>query len=55
MKVGVIYGGMSTEHDVSMMSGKNVLENLDKKKYDIIPIYIDKNGKWYINNKEIKN
>ena len=55
MKVGVIYGGMSTEHDVSMMSGKNVLENLDKKKCDIIPIYIDKNGKWYINNKEIKN
>ena len=55
MKVGVIYGGMSTEHDVSIMSGKNVLENLDKKKYDIIPIYIDKNGKWYINNKEIKN
>ena len=55
MKIGVIYGGMSSEHEVSIMSGKNVLDNLDNKKYDIYPIFIDKQGKWYINNKEIKN
>ena len=55
MKIGVIYGGMSSEHEVSIMSGKNVLDNLDNKKYDIYPIFIDKQGKWYIDNKEIKN
>lgn len=37
MKIGVIYGGMSSEHEVSIMSGKNVLDNLDNKKYDIYP------------------
>ena len=47
MKVAVIFGGMSTEHDVSIASGTSVIRNLDKEKYDIYPIYIDKNGDWY--------
>ena len=47
LKVGVIFGGMSTENEVSVVSGKNILENMDAKKYDIYPIYIDKNGLWY--------
>ncbi len=46
-KIGVIFGGMSTENEVSIVSGKSVLNNLDKKKYDIYPIYISKEGKWY--------
>lgn len=46
-KLGVIFGGMSTEHDVSIVSGTSVISNLDKSKYDIFPIYIDKNGIWY--------
>lgn len=46
-KIGVIFGGMSTENQVSVVSGKNVLENMNKEKYDIYPIYIDKNGIWY--------
>lgn len=46
-KVGVIFGGKSTEHDVSVVSGTSVVQNLDKNKYDIYPIYIDKNGDWY--------
>ena len=33
IKLGVIYGGISTEHDVSEMSAKSVIENLDKSKY----------------------
>ena len=46
LKVAVIYGGMSTEHEVSIISGKNVMDNLDKSKYDIYPIKITKDGKW---------
>lgn len=51
VKLGVIYGGISTEHDVSEMSAKSVIENLDKEKYEIHEIYINKYGKWY----EVKN
>ena len=38
---------MSTENDVSLVSANSILKNLDKSKYEIYPIYIDKNGKWY--------
>ena len=58
-KVGIIYGGCSTEHEVSKMSAASVTENLNKEKYEIIQICIDKSGKWYrIENnlkKEISN
>ncbi len=47
LKLGVIFGGMSTENEVSCVSGVSVIKNLDKDKYDICPIYIDKNGKWF--------
>ena len=40
-KIGVIFGGMSTEHDVSIVSGTSVIKNLDENKYDIYPIYIE--------------
>ena len=45
IKLGVIYGGISTEHDVSEMSAKSVIENLDKEKYEIHEIYINRYGK----------
>ena len=51
IKLGVIYGGISTEHDVSEMSAKSVIDNLNKEKYEIHEIYINKYGKWY----EVKN
>ena len=41
-KIGVIFGGMSTENEVSIKSAKSVLKNLDKGLYEIYPIYIDK-------------
>lgn len=47
LKLGVIFGGMSTEHDVSIVSGSSVIKNLNKDKYEITPIYIDKNGNWF--------
>ena len=46
LKVAVIYGGMSTEHDISLVSGKNVIDNLDKSKYEIYEIKITKDGRW---------
>lgn len=54
LKLGVIFGGMSTEHDVSITSGTSVIKNLDKEKYEIYPIYIDKNGKWFEYTKKIE-
>ena len=47
MNLGVIMGGMSTEHYVSIVSGTSIIKNLDKEKYKIFPIYIDLNGNWY--------
>lgn len=55
IKLGVIYGGISTEHDVSIMSAKSVIDNLDKAKYDVHEIYINKYGKWFENDEEIYN
>ena len=43
----MIFGGMSTENEISVISAKSVLKNLDREKYQIYPIYIDKQGEWY--------
>ncbi|SHE86665.1 D-alanine--D-alanine ligase [Alkalibacter saccharofermentans] len=48
IKVGIIFGGKSKEHDVSLMSASNVIEAMDKEKYDLTTIGIDKEGNWYI-------
>ena len=55
IKLGIIYGGISTEHDVSEMSAKSIIENLDREKYEIHEIYINKYGKWFENNEQIYN
>lgn len=47
IKLGVVFGGMSTENEVSIVSAYSILNNLDEMKYDIYPIYIDKDGKWW--------
>lgn len=46
LKVGVIFGGRSVEHEVSVITGMQVIENMDKEKFLPIPIYITKEGKW---------
>ena len=45
-KVAVIFGGKTVEHEVSVITGMQIIENMDTNKYEIIPIYIDKEGKW---------
>lgn len=52
IKLGIIYGGISTEHEVSVTSAKSIITNLNKEKYEINEIYITKEGDWQ--NKEGK-
>ncbi len=48
--VAVVFGGVSTEHEVSVISGLQSLYALDSDKYDAVPIYISKEGEWYVGN-----
>lgn len=48
LNVAVIMGGKSAEHEVSLQSAKNIIAALDKQKYNIIPIGIDKKGSWHM-------
>jgi D-alanine-D-alanine ligase len=45
-KVGIIIGGRSVEHEVSIITGLQIYDNIDRSKYDPTVIYIDKKGKW---------
>ena len=47
IKLGIIFGGMSTENEVSVQSAKSIMKELNKEKYEIFPIYISKEGVWY--------
>ncbi|MBP3920368.1 MAG: D-alanine--D-alanine ligase [Bacilli bacterium] len=47
IKVGVIFGGQTVEHEVSIISAVQAMNNMDTNKYEIIPIYIDKDRTWY--------
>lgn len=46
-KLAVIYGGITTEHEVSIITAVQLMENVDKSTYELIPVYIDKAGKWW--------
>ena len=46
LRVGVIYGGRSGEHEVSVASGASILAHLDREKYDAVPVKIEKDGRW---------
>ena len=57
IRVGVIFGGESVEHEVSIISAIQAMNKMDTEKYDIVPIYITKDRKWYTGEmlKEIEN
>jgi len=46
IRVGVLFGGRSGEHEVSLLSAASVLEAIDKNKYEVVPIGITKDGRW---------
>jgi D-alanine-D-alanine ligase len=48
VKVAILFGGRSSEHEVSLRSATNVLHNLDRSRYEVVPIGIDKQGSWFL-------
>lgn len=52
--VGIVFGGVSSEHDISCISAKSIIKNIDLNKYNIVLIGITKNGKWYIFNDDVE-
>lgn len=49
LRVGILFGGKSAEHEVSLQSAKNVIDALDQNKYEVVLIGIDKQGTWLLN------
>ena len=47
IKVGVLFGGKSVEHEISIISALQAIQSLDPQKYDVIPIYVTKNNEFY--------
>jgi D-alanine-D-alanine ligase len=48
LRVGVLFGGQSAEHEVSLQSAKNVIEAIDRSKYEVMLIGIDRDGRWHL-------
>ncbi len=48
IRVGVLFGGESAEHEVSLQSAKNVIEAIDRDRYDVVLIGIDRGGRWHL-------
>ncbi|ADW67412.1 D-alanine--D-alanine ligase family protein [Granulicella tundricola] len=46
LRVGVLFGGRSGEHEVSLLSANSILKAIDRKKYEVVPIGITKQGRW---------
>ncbi len=46
IRVGVVFGGRSGEHEVSLVSAASVMNALDREKYEVVPIGIAKDGRW---------
>jgi len=53
MKIAIIYGGKSAEHEISIRSAKNVVQNIDRNKYSFVLIKINKQGEWLTDKKLI--
>ena len=46
LNVAVVFGGRSGEHEVSVLSARSVIKNLDRDKYNVIPVYVSRDGQW---------
>ncbi|MGA3822427.1 D-alanine--D-alanine ligase [Pseudomonas chlororaphis] len=49
LRVGIIFGGRSAEHEVSLQSARNIVDALDRERFEPVLIGIDKNGHWHLN------
>lgn len=46
IRLGIIFGSRSVEHEVSIITAVQLMKNVDREKYEVIPIYVDKEGRW---------
>src|SRR5258708_22585796 len=46
LRVGILFGGRSSEHEISLLSAASVFKAIDQNKYEVVPIGITKEGKW---------
>lgn len=51
MNIAVFFGGKNTEHDVSIITGQLIISGLKELGHNVFPVYISKDGKWFINEK----
>jgi D-alanine-D-alanine ligase len=51
LRVGVIYGGRSGEHEVSVVSAASIFKHLDRSRYEAVPVLIEKTGRWVLSGK----
>ncbi|MCB0365605.1 MAG: D-alanine--D-alanine ligase [Bdellovibrionaceae bacterium] len=49
IRVGVLFGGKSAEHEISLLSARNIIEAMDREKFDVVLIGVDKKGCWHLN------
>jgi len=54
LRIGLVFGGRSGEHEVSLASARSVMASLDSSKYDVVPIGITKTGTWLLGNEPTK-
>ncbi|MCD3069018.1 extensin [Salmonella enterica subsp. enterica serovar Enteritidis] len=52
LRVGIVFGGKSAEHEVSLQSAKNIVDAIDKTRFDVVLLGIDKAGQWHVNDAE---
>ena len=55
IKIAVLFGGCSSEYEVSLQSAYSVLKGLDKDRYELVPVGISENGDWYCYEGEFEN
>jgi D-alanine-D-alanine ligase len=48
LRVGVLFGGRSTEHEVSILSAQSIIAAMDPQRFEAVPLYIDKEGRWLV-------
>ena len=48
LRIGVLFGGKSSEHDVSLVSARSVMAAIDQSRYDVVPIGVDRDGHWLL-------
>jgi D-alanine-D-alanine ligase len=48
LRIGVVFGGRSTEHEVSILSAQSIISAIDPERFDVVPLYIDREGRWLV-------